>query len=187
MKKICIVYGFAEGRLVSVGMRKELARREYTVVTKPAEAEILLAHSGGCFMLPRTHNAKLILLVDPPMWLDKTPLWRLPEKLRLENRTIYWYKKTLFNLWYVLSRPAQWLRMGRLIKLDGINTGDARTVVVRNKEDSFAHPENVLARVSENEWSVCSMVGGHDDLWENPTPYVDIIERLYDEHGVAIG
>ena len=178
MNTICIIYGFAEGRYISAGMRKALRGHGFKVVKAPSEASVLLAHSGGCYMLPQSHNAKLVVLVDPPMWLDRKPLKGLPAKLRNEDRTAYWYKKTAFNLWYLASRPARWFRMGRFIKLDAINTLNAKTVVIRIKDDSFAHPEHVLARVSECEWTVCSLEGGHDDLWERPDRYVKLIDSV---------
>ena len=181
-----MIYGFAEGHSVSKRMRKELSAKGFTLSSDPKDADIIMAHSGGSFMLPAKHQARLVVLINPPMWLGRSPLRGLTPKVKQETKNSYWYRKSWFNFLYLFSRPASWARMSKSIKRGIFHTGDARTVIIRNRHDTFAHPEDVLACSSVSGWMVCSLDGSHDDLWEHPSPYVDLIKILSDEHGVAL-
>ena len=182
MKTVCLVYGFAEGPRVSAKMRRELTERGYGLVKDPGKADVIVAHSGGCFMLPPEHKARLVLLIDPPMWTGRGPLRGLPAKVRQETKDEYWYRKTALNVWYFTRRPLKWMKMGGHIRNGALNTRNARVMMIRNQEDSFTNPSDALTCVSDNGWSICSVAGGHDDLWSNPKRYVDVLQGLDDKH-----
>lgn len=175
--KVYISYGWSEGQRQGKALRRALHAAGY-VVTKDAEiADVIIAHSGGCYMLPPQTKARLILMVGLPYWPDKHPVRSLQEKLRNEVRDMWWYKNTVFNMYYLFTRPARWIRMYRSWKRQMIlNANNSLPVIlVRNERDYFTHPTDVMDLADAKSWQLQTLPGHHDDLWVNPEPYVHII------------
>ena len=174
--KIAIVYGWAEGSWQGKRLRRMLRQRGHHVTRNATKADVIIAHSGGCYMLPEHSNARQIILVGLPYWPDKHPIQSLREKLRLELKDTWWYKKTLFNAYYFISRPRKWMKMAKAFKRRHVPIYESCSVsLVRNDGDTFLHPQRVAELVGNNQWQLKLLAGLHDDLWLNPGPYVELI------------
>ena len=66
-KKVGIVYGWAEGPWEAKQFIQQVKISGYEVTQDLVSADILIAHSLGCFLIPANSRAKLILLIGMPM------------------------------------------------------------------------------------------------------------------------
>jgi hypothetical protein len=62
---VCILYGTAEGPTHSRTLRQLLEHKGFRITEDPRTADIILAHSGGYFLIPADTRDKIILLVGP--------------------------------------------------------------------------------------------------------------------------
>jgi hypothetical protein len=176
--KVAIIYGWAEGSWQGKRMRKLLRSQGYHITKNAKEADVIIAHSGGCYMLPEQSRAQQVILIGLPYWPDKHPLISLREKLRQELKDTWWYKKTLFNTYYLLSRPRRWVRMSRAFKQRVVPAYESCSIyLVRNEQDSFLHPQKVVEVADAHEWQLKLVDGLHDDLWLNPERYIELIRQ----------
>src|SRR5688572_11114756 len=109
--KVCILYGWAEGPAYGHRLRAALNQAGFEVTRQPKTADIIIAHSGGGFLLPVESKAKLVVLAGLPHWPGRHPLQSLPSKVRQEMRDLWWYRKTFLNSMYLLTRPHRWYVM----------------------------------------------------------------------------
>lgn len=179
---ICIVYGFAEGPAVGRALRAALTDAGFSVIKDPAQADIIIAHSGGCFVLPAKHQAKLVVIIGLTHW-PKKPLivgtaqkvWQDFQAHRQNGLLKTWLRKSGWNLVYAgnMRRNLQMLRGQR--RGAAWQTSAARLVLVRNKEDTFCTPDlhNLPFKTKP---IVVELIGQHDDCWLHPAPYVAIVQ-----------
>lgn len=185
--KIGISYGFAEGHMQGKQLIKLLRQNGLSVTRKLTEADAIIAHSGGCYLLPEVGKAKVVMLIGFPYWTDKHPKQGLKEKLALEIKDRYWLKKTFFNSIYFVAWPRRWYRMWHAFQ--GANlpkaTSFSSVISIRNENDPFMHPVESEVLAQERGWKVHKLAGGHDDLWHNPEQYVDILLESLQNAGLA--
>jgi hypothetical protein len=180
---VCIVYGFAEGPRVGRALQVALTEAGFTVVQDPAQADIIFAHSGGCFVLPTKHRAKLIIFTGLSYWPGKPLLVSIAQKTwhdlqahRRAGQLRAWLKKTGWNLVYAgkVHHNARMLR--------GMRQGTAwqatadRMIVVRNTHDAFCAPDITAMPFSHAKPIAIELIGEHDDCWLHPAPYVSIVK-----------
>jgi hypothetical protein len=184
---VCIVYGFSEGAAHGRALRQVLTASGFRVVKDPAKADILIAHSGGCFVVPEKHQATLVILVGIDHWPGKSFIVAITQKVwndvvahRGERKLTAWLRKTGWNLIYGgnIRRHLRMLRGKRRGSAWSINA--ARLVLVRNHEDTFCTPDTHTLPFKSKPITV-ELIGQHDDIWLHPEPYVDIIQA---HHGV---
>jgi hypothetical protein len=177
---VAIIPGFAEGYLTGRRMRKELAKRGFDNSKDPATADVIIAHSGGCFIIPAYAAAKLIICINPPHWPGKPLRESGAEKLRVgfaasrANKAMGLFIKAqirnIFYLWNIPRYRKMWL---------GIKDGSAwrlqmKVVLIRNQNDTFSPDTDTLP--FETDVIAVEVPGGHDDCWDNPKPYIDVLE-----------
>ncbi len=177
---VAIVTGFAEGRLTGRRMRKELASRGFKNISDVAAADVIIAHSGGCFIIPPYAAAQLIICINPPHWPGKPLRQSGAEKIRIgiaaakANRAIGRFcvaqLRNFIYLWNVPRYRKMW---------QGMQSGTAwrlqvKVVVIRNDDDTFSPNTDVMP--FEADVIAASVPGGHDDCWDHPKPYIDILE-----------
>lgn len=159
-------------------MRAHAREKGYSITKNMELADALIAHSGGCFLLPSEGKAKQVLLIDPPFWPGRHPLRGLIPKIRREQKNFEWMIRSLYDFGYFMLKIPHWFRMDRAIRRGEIkHPHDARVVLVRNKEDDFTHPTEVIDYAIRRCWTLCSMVGQHDDLWIGPAKYLDLLDN----------
>jgi len=65
---VCILYGIFEGSWHGKRLRLALSNQGFGISDNSSEADIIIAHSGGCLLIPTDAKARLILLVGLPYW-----------------------------------------------------------------------------------------------------------------------
>lgn len=184
MKSVAIVHGWAGGKWHVRRFVRALNESGFETRKRQAKADIIVAHSTGCYRLKENTQAKLILLIGPPYWPSKSILHRLLKKKRhdthhrLRNEgLLFTINKLLFEIIYIILKPSytfialkhhRYLHFLELIK-------NKPVVLIRNAEDYFCSPEIEKAVKDYKNVRYVELPGGHDDFMTNPGPYVDLI------------
>lgn len=184
-KKVAIIYGWGEGAWESKEFRKLLELRGFTIVDKTHQADIIFAHSLGCYLVPNDVTKKEIFLVGLPYWPGrgsfKSVLIKLYGEIKYHRRNQdlgWWLAKILHNGWYILTRPsASYYGLTRRKISNLPNSSKNKVLIVRPGYDTFCHP-NIMKVLPKNKVDKFIEIGGaHDDCWVKPSPYVDLILR----------
>lgn len=187
MKKgatVGVLYGFSEGPHIAQALRIALEREGFVITQDLTLADILIAHSGGCFCIPRTVQARLIVLIGLPCWPGKHLSTALGQKIladyasyRAEQADRRWYLKSLWNGMYF------WRMLHNIQMLRGMRRGltihpSAYNVLIRNRHDTGCVPYlNQLPHIAHGCY--VSLPGGHDDCWFHPERYAASIKAYY--------
>ncbi len=176
---VAIAYGWSEGPWHGKKLRRALQQAGYTATKSLAKADVIIAHSGGCFMVPDNTTAQVIMLVGVPYWPSRHPLKSLLHKVSKEKKDWRWIKKTSFNTFYQLAHSWRWVQMYKAWKrLKLPLSSSASVVAIRNNHDVFSHPEALNDLANQHGWKLIGFDGTHDDIWLNPQPYVDFLLNL---------
>lgn len=176
--KVCILYGWAEGSAHGKRLREALKTAGMSATRDPKTADIIIAHSGGGYLLPSESKARLVILAGLPYWPGRHPAQSLPAKVRSELHDLWWYKKTFFNSFYFITKPHRWIRMWRRWKRNALPAlEDASIILVRHDDDHFMHPTDTKSLADAHNWELRVLPGQHDDIWRHPEPYIDLINK----------
>src|SRR4051812_17865495 len=112
MKTVAIIYGWAEGSWQSKRFARELEKRGLRLTRDVQNADVIVAHSSGCYLVPKEIRAELILLIGLPYWPERSLaagiMYKLVAEMRHHRRDrslIWWLNKLAHNTWYILTRP----------------------------------------------------------------------------------
>lgn len=178
--------GFTEGKWHTKKFAQAAARRSWRVTVRADEADVIVAHSGGCWIVPETASAKIVLLANPPCDYEGGLLRNTNHKIAFDYdahkkaRSLgVFLQKHVWNGVYFFAHIPRHLAMLKLTAKykAALPTVRAQTVIVTStKGDPWT--SNVSARNIAAHPSYCflSMPDGHDDLWLHPERYLDIIE-----------
>jgi hypothetical protein len=165
MKTFAIVYGFAEG---DYHARKFIAACSTAGLerTSPSNADIIFAHSGGCFVVPSNpHNTTILVGVSP--WKDISTFACLAKKIRTDRPTA---AELFWHACYIFAKPLHAYRM--LVNKTLI--GSTNVIVICNKNDPY-FPKEKAKLLESQGYKVTSFLGGHDDIWHNPAKYIELV------------
>ncbi len=165
--KIGIVYGLFEGPLCSKQLERILRQRGHSVVA-PQDADCLLVHSGGWLMLDDLASNRLVYLIDPAYQDKRSVLRKSLKRLAydakhtsLRNVPAYTLRRG-HNLWYLATKPAQWLEMRRRYHRRSIHSlVEQPNVTVYHTHSSSWHNPAIMAKASK----LIPINGDHDVLW----------------------
>ncbi len=184
MNSVAIVYGWAEGSWQSKLFRKALKAKGLSVTQDLATADIIVAHSAGCYADLGKYQAKQIILIGPPMWPGRTLLGSVVRKLKEDLDTTYsghwagWLNKILHNWWYTLTTPkASYEAFGLAPKKLPHAKKGQKILLIRNKLDTFCHPRVAEFISKDRDYKYVQLNGGHDDCWTRPERYIDLIAK----------
>lgn len=178
---VAIIYGFSEGKYHSRKLREALLQAGYLVTSNITSADIIIAHSAGCYLVPVNHTAKVVLNIGYTFWPGRKLLDSLRAKLAEEyrrTRLLRWLKECAIHDFYALNLPhlrrllRGWGDPGSYLKvLRGTN------IFVRNRDDPYCEPRAVLGAAGTDHTYI-SMPGYHDHLWDEPETYVNLLKSL---------
>ncbi len=177
---VAIIYGFCEGPRLAGDMLRTLSQAGFEVTSNYQAADIVIAHSGGCFLVPRQSKAKQNIMIGLTYWPGRSIVRSLFEKIwndlrhhHNNRKTRAWLQKSFWNLVYFWNMPHT-LRM-----LRGRARGEFWNVqsltVVRNAEDSFCTPDLKHIPFTHPPHFV-ALPDQHDDCWLNPDRYISVIQ-----------
>ncbi|MDB5175209.1 MAG: hypothetical protein JWM81_67 [Candidatus Saccharibacteria bacterium] len=187
MKSVAILYGFTEGRRHGHRMRKALRKAGYRVVRHPDDADILIAHSAGCFFTKDYKKATFVMLINPPYWPGKTLRKRAVERFFVDlkhgirpTKIWFWAYKNCLNVYYGLSRfKRNWrlVIMALHFTLPKAVAHHKNVLVVRNHDDTWLSPELEAVKESQPAISIHHLSGEHDDCWRHPSRYIALLPK----------
>lgn len=142
--KIAILYGWAEGSWHAKKLLPYLKKHNLVLSNDAISADVILCHSGGCYMVPET-KAKLIVLIGPPYWPKKSMTLRIIKKTYrdfLMHHSIkelkFWWAKSIHNIFYMLLHFPKWVSMHINWKKEAFpKSTEKKIIVIRNKNDKF--------------------------------------------------
>lgn len=181
-RTVTIRYGWAEGPWHAKRLVRELQARGFTVVGDAASADIIFAHSSGCYQIPKDAKAQVVLLVGLPYGSVYHLVWGLLRKEAIEfnhhrskHELRWWGNKIMHNGWYLVTKPCVTYDLLTRHKTGNLPSSIGRRVfLVRPSDDAFMQP-GVSVRLAERGYEFIEIDGSHDSCWVEPRPYVDLI------------
>ena len=179
-KKIYLAFGLGEGRIVARKFEYAATQRGFELTSNHNEADVVIGHSAGCYTLAHLLNTKTIILIGPPTQISTTrDLMRaVSRKLRREYQELSlreFLAKNALNALYLVNVPRAFhLRKFTLKR----RLPEQTMTLIRNQHDDFT--DKLIQLHQSDGIRYLSMPGGHDDLWQNPSRYLDILERTHD-------
>jgi len=186
---VAVLYGACEGRRNSKRFRTALAQAGFTLATDAKSADILIAHSGGIFYLPKEHQAKLTLLIGPVLPLKK-PLAKIAfRKLAVDVTRSYRQRQLgrlfgnyLLNAGYLVAQPHRIAYMWKQAKKQGgrlpIMQSDKASIIMF-RDDPWSKGITGYELHLQHHYTFMHFDRLHDDIWINPKDYVAVIQYLY--------
>lgn len=181
-----IVYGFSGGRLHGGDIRKELKAARYQEAKSMREADIIITHSAGYWLLTDAPRARIIMLIAPALPQVKAGrtyreanvgMWREARQNRYLHKRILW---SLYSAGYLIAQPKHNRKLAQRVK-----TGDQtfrppkapQIVVVTNREDPWPRSKLMELFLIEEPWAFISLPGSHEHIKKDPAAYVAIINQ----------
>ena len=181
-RTVAIIYGWSEGPMLTTRFVRELEEHGYRLTRDIMNADIIFAHSSGCYQVPKGVKAELIILTGLPHGPVSHLAPRLVPKLVDEfgyhlrqSELFWWLRKLLFNMFYLITKPGATYRVITRHKLENLPDAEGRKViVVRPGEDVFMHPDTP-SLLAGRGYALIEIPGSHDHCWSEPSPYVDLM------------
>lgn len=174
-----IYYGLAGGPIHSRSLRAELVKAGFTSAPKD-QGDIIIAHSAGCWQIPATSKPKLVVYIGMPL-ANEAPskTWRKATKMALIKnpvmRTLKIYAK---NTFYILTQPRRNLKIITSASSSSpVIFKNVPTIFIANQFDPWPISSKLDEFTFSKECIFINLPGSHDDLWDHPDNYVDIIKK----------
>jgi len=179
-KTYCICYGLMGGHRHGFKLNRLMKQQGYAL--KPIkEAEIIIAHSAGTWLIPEDANPKLVVYVGMPL-NKQIPKQTLKDaKLLMVKNSPFWsnFNREIKSLYYGLTQPRRnWhiVKMAKTAKpviLPGVPA-----IFVINKEDPWPRSDAKLKSLMQAmPWAFIELPGAHDDIGLHSERYVEIIDH----------
>lgn len=176
--KVALIYGYAEGPRIAKNFISEIHRLGHKHVAIQ-DADVIIAHSGGTYMVPDTNQARLVILVDVPYYdSHKSFMNKLYRRVVEEGWSWKSVSKFGWNNWYVISSPQRCFQMYRAV-IDGVFHGlkGKKVVFVRNAQDLFGEIAQDKRETKKINALTVELPGTHDDIWQRPEAYIKLSEK----------
>ena len=186
MKTIAIIHGWAGGPQITKYFTQALQKDGFEVIEDHSKANIIFAHSAGCYKLPNQIKAQLIVFQGPPYWPGRNIFSRITSHSVHDTAQTarvfglgYLVSRRLWETYYVLRHPSvTFVAIRNNKKLDFLaGHPDSKKLVVRNRDDKLCSPE-IKRRVQDYQnVKYAELPGLHDDYIRHPGPYVELIKE----------
>ncbi|MGH7241284.1 MAG: hypothetical protein ACREGB_03245 [Candidatus Saccharimonadales bacterium] len=178
---VAIIYGLAEGRYHSRKLRRALVSVGYQVTPAAQSADIIIAHSAGCYLVPAEHRAQLVLNIGYTYWPARSLLRSLHVKLTEERRHVgipIWLYNCLIHTLYMCNIVHTW-RLAQAWSTRRQYLADLQwpEAFVRNRDDPYCQAESLL-QITHQQHRYVSLPGYHDHLWNEPDVYVNLLQSV---------
>lgn len=185
-KSVAIIVGFTEGKWHARRLEKALRARGHTVVSDFTNADVIFAHSGGCYSVPLNLKPhQLVMLVNPTYWPGRSVPERgrvmVQQALRLllpGYHPLYHFWKALHNVCYFFWHAGQNLAIIRHAPRYNLEQElqHKHTILVRNQDDPWLTPDFRDLQAIHPHLQVIELPGDHADCWLHPDRYIDLLE-----------
>lgn len=188
LQSFFIVDGWSEGPWQSQKMQAALLKSGLNHAQRAEDADVIIAHSLGCYLVPAERQAKIIVLVGVPYWPGKpvaiSVLQNTGANLAAswQHRSLWWLNKLAHNIWYVATRPLDTYHAftKRRPEFLPIKQPSEHILLLRNRGDTFCHPEVQQFLPPDNGFTYVGIQDrGHEDCWHDPEKYLNLIRSFY--------
>lgn len=166
-------------------MLRALNKAGFAVTKDPYRADVIIAHSGGCLLVPGNSPAYKIVLIGPVYWPGRSVLGNSIRKNindfkrhRQDHLTRQWANKLRWNSYYFWNMPRNFAML-RTLK-NSPSWCAQNVTVVRNREDNFCTPD-LKSLPFTHKAQFVELPGQHDDIWLHPEPYINLLQLAYRE------
>lgn len=186
MKTAIVLVGFTEGNWHARRFERELTHRGIGIAPDVETADYIIAHSGGCYVIPPLRDSQTLMLINPTYWPGRslfrrslTMIVQLITSVRPGNRPWYHLWKTAHNTFYLVYRARFNLLMIRQSKFYNLEQSvqHDHMILVRNEADPWLTPDLRTVEAQHPKLRVARLPGEHDDCWLNPEPYIRLLEE----------
>lgn len=184
MKTVAFCYGWSEGPWQSRLFAKNLKEKGFTLSKKLASADVIVAHSAGCYSIPKSFKARVILLIGLPYWPYRNMGLSIVSNIAVaarihhkEGEIKWWLKKLAHNAWYIFIKPSGTYNALTKLKLENLpkSSSGLNVFLVRNNHETFCHPRIMELVGLERGYKFKQLPGTHEHCWIHPELYVDLI------------
>ena len=185
MKTVAIVYGWAEGQWQSREFENALAKKGFRVISNTKEADIIFAHSSGCYLVPKNNKAQAVFLVGLPYWpgrsLAASVIYKLVSEIKYHRKNeglAWWLGKIAHNTLYIISRPSSSYYLFTRHKRASLPSAKKEKVIlVRPSDDPMCHQNVMKILPPAKNYRFIKIPGAHDDCWIKPKEYIALIQQ----------
>ncbi|HET9721431.1 MAG TPA: hypothetical protein VFP32_00155 [Candidatus Saccharimonadales bacterium] len=184
MKTVAILEGWAGGPYLSRLFAKEAKGSGFQLTKTAKQADVIVAHSTACYLLPKKQHAKLVVLIDPPYWPDEPIVKRWINMNKNEIKMLiklFGYRRfaidKLWEAYYVFAKPRYTYSVLRnQSHLEFIKAlSSQKVLLIRNTEDEFCSPVIKDEIKKHKNLKYFELPGYHGDYYHHPKPYIDLI------------
>ncbi len=166
-------------------LRPKLDQLGFEYTSDPAQADILIAHSAGCWEVADQNNSKLLVLIGLPLnihqpvrTLFKSGLMSF--QVSASNRRLkklFWIR--LINCHYALLEPRRNYRIIKSAKQQPTKPElqSANVLYIVNAKDPWQRVDAYKKPSKSSNYALIKMAGSHEDIWERPMIYADLINK----------
>jgi len=178
-----IIYDWISSKGHGRELSKLLRQAGFVEARTAEEADILITHSAGYYLIPEQAKARFIVMIGPTLNSLSFANWL---HANLENARMFWRDRKIakglrLNLLHIADiflHPRHNMMIARAAHSAKILTIQAaETIIVANQADPWPHPENLNAYIENQPWVFMSMPGAHENVWEQPEEYVKLIGK----------
>jgi hypothetical protein len=174
-------YGFLGGALHARKFKRQMQSAGYNYVLEPQNADIIIAHSAGCWLIPKNSRPKLIVYVGMPLNQSeprKTILAANAARVKELRDRRYILPLQLKSMYHGLRQPVRNIRIVKSAKqLKPVIIKSAGVVFIANRHDPWTQDKKLETYLIKQPWAFINLPGAHDHIWEQPKFYIDIINH----------
>lgn len=179
-----IVYGFLGGPAHGRELLSALKDIGLKPVRETEAADIIIAHSAGCWLIPARSTARLVIFIGMPLAQDnpaktfrEANLQNIRTSLKGQN-IIAWFRGLVLDLYYAVMQPKRnWLIIRRARNVQPVILPEAAHVFIANRYDPWLRSKQLDKLLDSGNWSFINLPGSHADIWKNPEHYASIINH----------
>jgi len=186
MKTVAILHGWAGGPKRGKQFTRNLEAAGFRVVKKAEQADFVIAHSTGCYFLPKNIKAELVVCINPPYWPGEPIVERWIRMDKNEAKFLIkrfgpgtFLRNKFWEIYYVFAKPRYtWSVLKNQSHLEFLDQlSDKQMILVRNKEDEFCSPQIKKVINEYNNFKYIEIPGYHSDYYIDPKPYIDLLKQ----------
>ena len=181
---VAIIYGWCEGSHLAKELKRELEANGHQLIKNARNADVIIAHSLGCYLISNDSKASKILLTGLPYGPRKRlPLLTIQKIVTNcvrsigDRKLLYWLRKGFWNSAYFFLRPKAHVNLKKLNNPNYLpgSRKQRKILLIKNDEDKLTNIEHLKEVINQKDWEVVTISGRHEDLWMNPDRYISLI------------
>lgn len=183
-----LTFGISYGLFSGPSHAKHFTQKMEQAGYKPAPpeaADIVIAHSAGCWQVQPDFKAKLVIYVGLPLALENPKrTWVKANKPLLKKLTIGPNRRRTARfarhyIRYGLSQPKRNARIIRNAKQSVAQPpSHAKVVCIANQHDAWMEsPTQLDHYAASRDWDFIGLPGSHNTVWHRPELVIPIINH----------